>query len=145
MLPQYLGGQAPLPFLSVGTGAPAASVPGPMRWRSVHGGAVRRSEDDGAVRHRFAALGGMERSGRMLRLALPPEDIAMPDASEDISYRGFTLSAVRQGGEWLVTIWPTEVEQELPSPRDTPVIGKTKQDAFDLAKQEIDRLMNTVG
>ena len=97
------------------------------------------------VRQRFAVSGSMGRSGRMLRLAFPPEDIAMPDASEDISYRGFTLSAVRQGGEWLVTIWPTKVEQELPSPRDAPVMGKTKEDAFDLAKQEIDRLMNTAG
>ena len=31
ILPQYLGGQAPLPFLSIGTDTPAAPVPGPMR------------------------------------------------------------------------------------------------------------------
>lgn len=69
----------------------------------------------------------------------------MTDASEDLSYRGFTLSVVQQSGEWLVTIWPTQVDQALPSSHDVPVVAASREKAFDLAKQEVDRLMRSEG
>ncbi|MBE7190305.1 hypothetical protein [Jatrophihabitans endophyticus] len=65
----------------------------------------------------------------------------MPDASEDIEYRGFKLSTVQQGGEWLVTIWPTRVEQPLPGWSDTPVMAASKDAALALARQKVDRVV----
>ncbi|MBE7209493.1 MAG: hypothetical protein INR65_00600 [Gluconacetobacter diazotrophicus] len=64
----------------------------------------------------------------------------MPDASEDIEYRGFKLSTVQQGGEWLVTIWPTRVEQPLPGWADTPVMAAGKDEALALARQKVDQV-----
>ena len=66
----------------------------------------------------------------------------MPDASQDCEYRRFTLSSVQQGGEWIVTIWPTEVEQVLPDPGDTPIQGASREEAIERAKGEIDRLLD---
>lgn len=66
----------------------------------------------------------------------------MPDASQDCEYRRFTLSSVQQGGEWIVTIWPTEVNQDLPDPGETPLQAPTREEALVLARAEIDRLLD---
>lgn len=64
----------------------------------------------------------------------------MNSSSDDEIYRGYKLSIVQSGAEWLVTIWPTEVNQTMPDPCEPPPQAADREAALTDARSRVDDL-----